>query len=163
MIYSNKDVRRQDRLLTEEAARGLLLSGEYGVLSMIDAEGSVYSIPINYVWDEVSAIYLHCATEGRKLRAIDKNQTVSYCVVGRTNVISAKFTTEYESIVLECTAHRNLSREEKMKALELLIDKFSAADKTAGMASAERSFERTEIIRLDIIRWSGKSKKVSPG
>jgi len=101
---------------------------------------------------------LHCAPKGRKLNCIDKNRLVSYCIVGNTNVISSKFTTEYKSIILECEANRYLPDQEKMKALELLIDKFSPNHKESGMKSAHNSFNRTEIIRLDIKQWSGKTK-----
>ena len=162
MQYSNNDVRRQDRLLTETEALELLQNGEFGVLSMICENNEVYGIPINYVWDGETGIYLHCAQEGRKLRAIDKNSSVSFCIIGHTNVISEKFTTEYESIILECTAQRNLTPQERMKALELIIDKYSTADKEAGLKSAQGAFHITEIIRLNINRWSGKRKKVTP-
>ena len=47
-----------------------------------------------------------------------------------------------------------------MKALELLLDKLSPEDKVVGMKYAEKSFHRTEIIRLDIDNWSGKCKRV---
>ncbi len=160
MNYSNKDIRRQDRLLAEKDALELLRTGEYGVLSMVDEFGKPYAIPINFVWDGNTFIYLHCAQEGRKLSCLDNNNSVSYCIVGHTNVISSKFTTEYESIILECEAHRNLSEQERMKALEILLDKFSPEDKEAGMKNAHRSFTRTEIIRLDIKHWSGKTKRL---
>ena len=37
--FDNADVRRQDRLLDETAARELLRTGEYGVLARQAAEG----------------------------------------------------------------------------------------------------------------------------
>ncbi len=158
MIYSNSDVKRQDRLMDERSARNLLQIGEYGVLSVTCDDCGVYGLPINYVWDGDKSIYLHCAPEGRKLRCIDENNRVSFCVIGKTNVISDKFTTEYESIILECLAERNLPDETRMHALSLLIEKYSPDNKETGMIYAEKSFHRTEIIRLEIIKWSGKSK-----
>ncbi len=44
--FSNKFVRRQDRLLSEEQAIKLLRLGEHGVLSMIDKEGQAYGMMI---------------------------------------------------------------------------------------------------------------------
>lgn len=160
MDYSNKDVLRQDRLLAQSDALGVLKTGEYGVLSMVDELGKPYAIPMSYVWDGGSSIYLHCAPEGKKLKSLDKNNIVSYCIVGHTNVISSKFTTEYESIILECEAHRNLPDAQRMKAMELLLEKYSLNHKEAGMKSAKRSLPRTEVIRLDIKHWSGKTKRV---
>lgn len=160
MRYTNSKVRRQDRLLSEIKAVELLKTGEYGVLSMCCDEAA-YGIPLNYAWNGEASIYVHCAPEGRKLRCIDANANVSFCIVGKTHVISNKFTTEYESIVLHCRAHRQLPDDERMRALMLILEKYSPEDLAAGANYAERSFDRTEIIRLDIVEWSGKTKNVN--
>lgn len=160
MQYNTYNVRRQDRLLNEAEATTLLQTGEYGVLSMQAENGGGYGIPINYAWDGQHSIYLHCALEGQKLGCIAECNKVSFCVVGKINVISNKFTTGYESIILSCIANIGLSNEERMKAFELILDKYSPTDKEAGMKYAEKSFEKTEIIRLEICEWSGKKKVV---
>ena len=160
MIYSNNNIRRQDRLLDEQSANELLKKGEYGVLSMQAEKEGVYAVPINYVWDGKNAIYFHCALKGKKLRYINLSNTVSLCVVGKTNVISNKFTTEYESIILDCKAFVNIQKNERMKALELLLEKYSPTDKIIGMKYAEKSFSKTEIVRLNIDTWSGKCKRI---
>ena len=71
-----------------------------------------------------------------------------------------KFTTAYESIVLECSAAANLPEAERWRALKLLIDKYSPDFKATGLKYSEKSFGRTEIIRLKIERWSGKCKRL---
>lgn len=163
MEYTNESVRRQDRLLDEERAYTLLREGEYGVLSMVDEDGNAaYGIPVNFVWDGTNAIYLHCAPQGRKLRCIAAHPDVSFCVVGATHVVSHKFTTGYESIVLDCQAHTGLDTEERKHALQLLLQKYSPHDMTVGQKYAEKSFHRTEIIKLEIRRFSGKCKHVQP-
>ncbi|MBK8807058.1 MAG: pyridoxamine 5'-phosphate oxidase family protein [Bacteroidales bacterium] len=160
MNYSNANVRRQDRLLDEATALQLLKTAEYGVLSMSCNDNGAYGLPINYAWDGVKSIYLHCAPEGRKLKCIEENNKVSFCIVGKTNVMPDKFSTEYESIILECLAYKQLPSEERMQALVLLLEKYSPNDKEKGVKYAENSFSRTEIIRLDIINWSGKCKRM---
>ena len=160
MIFSNDNIRRQDRLLDEERAMEIIKEGEYGVLSMQDAGGNgAYGVPINYVWDRGNSIYLHCAPAGRKLECIDKCPNVSFCIVGRTKVIPEKFTAAYESVILECTAHRSLHEAERMSALSLLLSKYSPSDKMRGIEYANKSFARTEIIRLDIEKISAKCKR----
>jgi len=156
----NSEVRRRDRLLDEERAVALLRQAEWGVLSMCDTEGAPYGLPLNYVWDGDSSVYFHCAPEGRKLRCLDHEQRVSFCVVGCVNLLPSQFTTEYESIVLTGTVARHLDDEEKRHALELLLDKLSPDDKAVGMKYASGSFHRVEILRLNIDSWSGKCKKV---
>ena len=70
-LYDNASVRRRDRLLSAEEAAGVLRRGEYGFLAMQDAGDGAYGVPISYVWDGGSCIYLHCAPEGRKLRCLE--------------------------------------------------------------------------------------------
>ena len=123
MNYTNEQIRRQDRLLEKEKAISLLKNGEYGVLSMQDEENGAYGVPINYVWNKKNSIYIHCAPEGRKLHCIKHCNTVSFCIIGKTHIISNQFTTEYESIILKCRAYIGLNEEERINALHLLIEK----------------------------------------
>ena len=161
MKYNNADVRRRDRLLDEERALELLRESEYCVLSMIDEEGKPYGFPVNHIWDGGDCIYVHCAPEGKKLRAIHAGHAeVSLCIVGRVNLLPSKFTTEYESVILRGTAHIDLSEEERRYALHLLLEKLSPNDMELGMVYVEKSFHRTEIIRIDITEYSGKRKYV---
>lgn len=159
MIFNNSSIRRQDRLLDESRAFEILKDGEYGILSMRAEDGNgAYGIPVNYVWDGTNSIYVHCAPVGRKLKCIDACRQVSFCVVGRTKVIPSQFTTAYESIVLKCTARHDLPEAERMSALSWLLSKYCPGDKALGISYAEKSFSRTEIIRLDIEEISGKTK-----
>ncbi len=161
--YSNEQVRRQDRLLAEVDAFELLANGEYGILSLVEQradELAGYGIPLNYVWDSGDYIYIHCAPEGLKLKCIAEHPKVSFTVVGRTNVVSDKFTTGYESIVVRGRAERSLPTEERMKALKLFIEKYSPNDIEVGLKYAEKSFHRTEIVRIAISSISGKTKRV---
>ena len=102
MNYQNDSVRRQDRLLDQPEATELLRRGEYGILCMQRPEGGGYGVPLNYVWDEADAIYIHCAPEGRKLHCLRECDRVTFCIVGKTQVLPARFTTFYESILLDC-------------------------------------------------------------
>lgn len=155
----NETIRRQDRIMVEQQAMELLKNAEYGVLSMYDSEAKCpYSVPVNYVWNGIDSIYIHSAIEGRKLRCITKESSVTFCIVGKTRVIPDKFTTERESIILNGTAHIGLGDDEKFQALKLLVEKFSSNFKDSGLNYASKSLHRVEIIRIDITEWSGKCK-----
>ena len=77
----NNEIRRQDRVLNEEEALDLLAQTEYGILSMIDENGLPYGIPVNHVWDKQNSIYIHCAPEGKKLRAIKHHPNVLFALL----------------------------------------------------------------------------------
>lgn len=160
MEYKQDDIRRKDRLLDEERATRLLQTAEYGVMSMTGDDGRPYGIPLNFVWDGASGLYVHCAPEGRKLRAIAALADVSFCVVGRVNLLPSQFTTEYESVVLRGRATVVADDDEKRDALRRIIAKLAPGEMAAGEKSIARSFHRTSIIRIDIDTWSGKTKRV---
>lgn len=163
--YNNSAVRKQDRLLERDDAIELLRMSEYGVLSMVETfhgETGGYALPINYVWDGMRSIYLHCALEGYKLDCLKEYSRVSFCVVGRTQVISHAFTTAYESILVRGVMNMELVPDKCRYALELMLDKYSPNDKNAGMKYIEKLFYRTHVMRLDIEEISGKTRRIEP-
>ncbi len=160
MIFDNSKVRRQDRLLDEARAREILASAQYGYMSMIDLDGKPYGVPVNFVWDGEDAIYIHCAPEGKKIDILECYDHVSFCVVGNVNLLPGQFTTEYESIILDCEVTIPTYDEERLHALELIVNKFSPQHFDTGMRYAHKSLPRTCIVRLDILSWSAKAKKV---
>jgi len=161
MKIDNSTVRRQDRLMSQADAELLLARGEYGVLSLIDqseGEAAPYALPINYVWDGRDTIYMHCATEGRKLRAIDANPRACLTIVGATEVNSRQFSTAYSSLILRGTVERGLDDEAKREAIGLFLGKYCPDNVSAGLNAAERSLYRTEILRFRIASASAKQK-----
>lgn len=159
MIYDNTRVRRQDRLLEEPSARELLERGEYGILSMVDAEGGSYGVPISYAWDGEGSVYFHCAREGHKLRSMERDPRVTLTVVGDTRLCPRQLTTGYESIILRGEIGRCGGEAERMHALELLCRKY-APEHRLWRRAAEASAERTEVLRMEIASMSGKQKKI---
>lgn len=162
MRNGNDSIRRQDRLLGEEAAMELLRSAEYGVLSMQAEEGGGYGVPVHFAWDGASSLLIHGAPEGRKWRCLEHCARASFCVVGRTRIHPGRFSTEYESVLLLGTACTNLDADERMRALILLAEKYLPGDPEACRKYAEALFERTRVIRLDAEVWTGKQCALRP-
>ncbi len=138
-----REIRRKDRILDNELAIRLLEEAEYGFLAMSGINGYGYGIPINYV-KEGDSIYFHCAPEGYKLECLRENPKVSFTVVVAFGEI-----------------HLDLPEEERRYALRLLVNKYSSAFKEIGEKYIEKSFYRTNILRLDISHISGKCKRLS--
>lgn len=157
MRYDCHDIRRQDRLLDESRAREVLQAGEYGILSMATEQGG-YGVPINYALVR-DTIYLHCAPEGRKLRAISADERVSFCVVGHSRVVSEHFTTEFESVIVQGRARVVEAENERRMALRAIVEKYSAEHIEEGLKAIERSIHRTAIIAITVDSFSGKIKK----
>ncbi len=160
MKYDNQSVARQNRTIDEATALELLRTAEYGVLSMKDIDGGGYGIPLNYVWDGADTIFMHCATEGRKLRNIAACPKVTFAIMGPTHIIPEHFTTERSSIVLWGEARTALSDDERREALRLLVEKFCPNVLEEGRKYADATIEkrRVEIIRMDVAYFTGKGK-----
>ncbi|MBP3519565.1 MAG: pyridoxamine 5'-phosphate oxidase family protein [Parabacteroides sp.] len=154
------EIRRKDRVLDEKGAMELLETGEYGFLSMAGTDGFGYGIPISFVKEE-EHIYFHCAPDGYKLECIRENPKVSFCVVGKTQVIPNQFTTAYESALVFGTIHSDLAEEECRHALRLLVKKYCSDFETIGEKYIDKSFHRTKVLRLDMVHVSGKCKRIN--
>lgn len=158
MRYDCAETRRQDRLLAQARAFELLRDGEYGVLSMSTEQGG-YGVPINYVLCE-DIIYLHCAKQGRKLRALSYNDVVSFCVVGHKRVCPEEFTTEYESVIAFGRARVVERDDERREALRAIVEKYAPAHLEQGLLAIERSLHNTAVIALKVEYFSGKCKRL---
>jgi len=147
-------MRRSDNALSNDAAVKILCDGEYGVLSTVDGDGQPYGVPLNYSLND-DCLYFHCALEGHKLDNLLCNGKVSFCVVGRTKVLPAEFTTEYESVIVTGRA-AVVQGEEKYKALIGLVEKYSTEFVEAGRKYIEALDSETMVVRIAVDSMTGK-------
>lgn len=147
-------MRRSDKALSYDAAVKILHEGEYGVLSTVDDDGQPYGVPLNYSLQE-NCLYFHCALEGHKLDNLLINEKASFCVVGRTKVLPAEFTTEYESVIVSGRA-AVVYGEEKNKALVSLVGKYSSEFVEEGLKYIETLDNETKVVRIEINAMTGK-------
>ena len=152
-----KEIRRQDRKLSNADTDEVLLKGNYGVLSMIGESGYAYGVPLSYVYMD-NGIYLHCALEGQKLSHIRNNNRVSFCVVGEANPLPDQFSMKYKSAIIFGKA-REINGEEKLRALIGLVKKYSGEYLEKGKEYAANSIDKTVVIRIDIERITGKARR----
>ncbi|HKJ28717.1 MAG TPA: pyridoxamine 5'-phosphate oxidase family protein [Desulfuromonadales bacterium] len=149
-------MRRKDKAMQDGAIIGLLQNGEYGVLSTVDGNEQPYGVPLNYVLMN-NCIYFHCALEGHKLDNLTANPKVSFCVVGRTKVLPAEFSTEFESVIVFGRASV-IEGEERYQALNALIEKYSPEFVSEGSAYIEKFDSQTKLVRIEIQQMTGKAK-----
>lgn len=150
-------MRRKDRMITNTETLSILGKGEYGVLSAVSSDSEPYGVPLNYCLIN-ECIYFHCAVEGKKIRNINNNPNVSFCVVGKTEVLPDKFGTHYESCIVQGLASEAFG-EEKQLALEGLIHKYSENFVSEGLKYIEKLKDKTRVFKISIESISGKAKK----
>ncbi len=152
-----RQLRRADIAMPEPEARQLLDRCEYGILSTCGADGEPYGLPINYCVVN-SAIYFHCATEGHKLENIATESRVSFCVVGKTEVLPAQFATRYESVIVTGRAVEVFDHEKQL-ALEGLLAKYSAGFQEEGIRYIASKGSQARVLRIGIDFISGKARR----
>ena len=152
-----KELRRQDRAITEEEALALLIKAEYGVLSTVTKTGKPYGVPLNFcVMDR--CIYFHCAVEGQKIDNIKHNKSVSFCAVGNTEILPDKFGTKYESVIVSGEVEEVFDMNKQL-ALEGLLHKYSLEFINQGIKYIEGLKEKTRVFKITINKLTGKARK----
>lgn len=153
-----REIRRQERVLDENRMQELLETGEYGVLSSTSTDGYAYGVPLSFVRDK-DQIYFHCSMIGHKIDNISVNPLVSFCIVGETQILPSAFSTGYESVIVFGNMETVTTDEEKKKALRLIVKKYSPDFVKEGEAYIERAILKTNVLRLNIQRITGKGRE----
>ena len=147
-------MRRFRQQLPQEEVRQILASATSGVVSLVDAGGQPYGVPLSFVFDGGRSIYFHCAREGRKTDCMRHSDRASFCVVAQDDILPEKFTTCYRSVIAEGRLAAVESREEVAAALRMLCSKYSPGiDCEAEIA---KGIEHVSVLRLDIATATGK-------
>ena len=152
-----KDLPRKDRAITNDEAVAILNKAEYGVLSTISPDGKPYGVPLSFCYMD-HCIYFHCAIEGRKIDNIEKNKTVSFCAVGKTEIMPDKFGTKYESVIVSGQIEE-VFNVNKQIALEGLLKKYSSDYFNNGLKYIETLKDKTRVFKIYIIHLSGKARR----
>ena len=154
----NRPMRKNERQMLAENALNLLKSGEYGIISSVDAEGQPYGVPVNYVFDGMDLIYFHGAKEGHKLDNLKYNPKVSFTVVGEHRIMDWKFSTAYASVIAFGEAVL-VDGDEKYQALRLLALKYSPEYMDEFDRDIERAMIPVQVIKIQVTQVTGKERK----
>lgn len=100
------------------------------VVSMIDAEGQPYAIPMNFGFDK-DIIYLHSAPEGTSIKALDKNPNVCivFCenneIVYQHEEVACSYRVKGSSAMCRGKVVFVEDFEEKVEALNILMKQYT--------------------------------------
>lgn len=149
-------MRRADRGISAEEAGEILARGEYGFLATVSGDGQPYAVPVNYAVSG-GVIYIHGTTGvSQRNQNMEENPRVCFTVVGKTEVLPAEFSTNYESVVVIGTAGRAA---DPQKGLLLLTKKYSPeyAEKAEQYIAA--ALDKTAVYELTIEAITGKARR----
>lgn len=149
-----RKMRRFKLLLNEQATKEILNNATNGVLSLVDSDGEPYGVPISYAYDGDKCIYFHSAVKGHKIECIEADSRCSFCVVGQDAIMPDEFTTYFRSVIVKGTVHAVTARDEMMKGLLLMCEKYSPGVNPD--AEISKCIGHVAVLRLDIESMSGK-------
>jgi uncharacterized protein len=124
----------------------------------LSEDGQPYIVPMNFGYDG-SALYFHCAREGRKIDILTKNNAVCLefdIVDGMVeSECACNWGTRYKSVIAFGLARVVEEKNEKREALAVLMAQYSKDS----FAFPDDKIEITCIIKVDIIEITGKQSK----
>lgn len=151
-------MRRKDREMSQDFALEVTGKCEWAVLSMVDAVGKPYCVPLTIVCDGMT-VYFHSAHEGQKVDCLRRNSSVCLVCVGDTFRTPDQFTTEYESAILRGAAAEVINDDEKIHALRLLCQRHTPTNMEAFNSAIAQSLSRTAVWKIQMVGITGKRKK----
>lgn len=152
-------MRRTDRERDRAFALQVIDRCAYGTAAFVAEDGSPYCIPLSLV-RVGEELYFHCALEGRKLDIMRKTPKVCVSFVGSNVAAEDKFTTYFQSAVVEGTAYEVTDEVEKVAALRALCQKLTPGNMQGDNfeRAIARSLPRTGVWGIHMEAVTGKEK-----
>ena len=155
MMQVELNMRRKAQALNETEIRRVLQRCDYGVLCLCGSDGMPYGVPLNYVFIE-DCFYFHCAVAGEKLGLIGENAKASLTVVDVSRVIPETFSTDYISVIAFGEVAVVKEESERFRAISQIAAILGIDDKDAQQKEVASAIDRTAILKLTPLRFSGK-------
>ncbi|WP_103588552.1 pyridoxamine 5'-phosphate oxidase family protein [Campylobacter concisus] len=168
-------MRRKDRELSREDGLKIIDECEYAVISCVDDEGEIFSVPISPVRVGES-IFIHGATAGCKAKLLQDGRKVEFVCVSFNKVphlndgeleaiqddgkaLGGKvFTTEYKSAIAKTRAYEVEDEAKRYEILKILSQKYTAYAMSTFDVAAEYGLGIIKIYELKIESLSAKAK-----
>lgn len=155
-----REMRRQDRRITEPAViRAVLDKCRTLHLGLVE-DGRAYIVPLNYGWTEENGryiLYAHSAAEGRKIDLIRGGADVGFEMETGVEYFDADtacgWGNRYESIIGEGSATLLSTPEEKRQALAAIMAHYSAR---RDYTFEDAMVNLVQVIQIDVTALSCK-------
>lgn len=171
-------MRRKDGERDRDFGLQVIDAAEYGVLSLNDEAGKVYSLPLSFARDG-EALYIHGATAGRRAELFAEPVEVRIVFVSHVKVppidtaagaaneekirrnLGNAFTTEFSSAIVTGML-QPCAGEERIHGLRVICEKFTPDRMDYFDAAVAQFISFTNVYRVDIHEVTAKAKKIAP-
>lgn len=147
-------MRRSEKILPNDTTLRLLETAQVGTLALTGEEGP-YPLPINFAF-RAGEIFFHCATEGYKLRCIEKDNRAGFCVINTPQILVDQYTFKYQSVIVSGYIEFVTDDAAKRDALMLLAHKYCGENDVRHGQVIEADWSQTCVFKLVCKHISGK-------
>ena len=152
-------MRRNDREITDRARIDEIIRGCPVCRLAMLSEGEPYIVPMSFGYDG-SSIYVHMANEGRKLDALRGGARICIEWDRPTELVTSEqgcgWGQLYESVIAWGTPGILTDLDERIHALDLLMDHYSGEGEPGRWEYAEGTLSRTTVVRITLDRVTAK-------
>ena len=152
-----RNMRRKDREMSKEFALALADKCAYAVMATVSPDGSPYCVPLSFA-REGEWLYFHCAKEGHKIDNLKHRNKVCVSCVGDMNILSEEYSVIYESAVIFGTAHEVTDRDEMVRALATICQRYVSENMKEFDDKVKSDIGRTGVWKIHIDEISGKER-----
>ncbi|NTU59844.1 MAG: pyridoxamine 5'-phosphate oxidase family protein [Deltaproteobacteria bacterium] len=151
-------MRRGERAMTDpRAVEAFLEAAPVGRLATVGEDGWPVIKPVNFVWAD-GAVYLHSAPAGEKMDHLRRDGRVCFeadlaIAYVKAGAAPCRATCLYRSVVVRGRARVVEDREEKRRALALLLAKHEGP---GDYPMADGALDATAVVRIDVETVTGK-------
>jgi len=162
-MRQDAQMRRTDKEITERDVLERLLDDAAVLhLGLVD-DGRPYVVPLNF-GREGDVLYVHCATEGRKLRCLAGQPAVCVEVerldrVTKGDSACGAWTSHYESVIGFGTARVLEGEAERERGLQAIMRKYSGR---GDWSFRPETLAKTIVVRIDLEQLTGKRSPARP-
>ena len=153
-------MRRADRQVTDVRALREIMQ-RCDAVTLAFAGGAPYAVPVSFGFEEENgrfALYIHCATEGEKLRRMEDDPRCAFSMYTGTRLIEGEtacaYSTAYESVCGSGVLTR-LEGEDKRRGIDALMRHYAPG---RALPVDAQALAKTCVLRLDVHEITGKRR-----
>ena len=150
-----RKMRRSKQELSAEECIEILTNGPRGVLALLGDGDYTYSLPMTHAYAD-GKIYFHGSKKGHKNDAVKKHDKVSYCVTDDGFKKDDEWWYTFKSVIVFGKIKILTDRDEKIKALTCLGDKFFPTHEQT-VSEIKNLVDKTEVFELTVEHMTGKT------
>ena len=152
------EIRRKDKAITDQnEMKKILQQTKYITIAMC-RNNEPYLITLSHGYDpEKNIIYFHCASEGKKIDILNKNNVVWGQALIDKGYVEGKCDHLWATVMFRGTVSFLVDATEKRQALEVMIKQLEQnPEQVMKKQITEKSLKRVNIGRIDIDYMGGK-------